>query len=332
MRRRLTLLGEQIMWRPKKNMLHNCLILSVFAVLALIVNGCGRSLSAGTGQSMLKDPAQAGVEAAVGAREALGGADAKVVLVFDNVGKRVEEKQKLLDGVGLVFDRSIIYGCSSYSPLTQHGNDGSVGVLALGGNVKVATAVADLENGYEACGKQIGESLQKVEMPEAGGKVLLLFGDCHVPENDKLVGGVKGVLGEKFPIVGGASAGDFLYYNGQIVRKSNLGILLIGDFKCSFSTKKDNSPEGLITSARDAFEQSMGQQKNDAALAIVFDCGGRRGKMGDNLPKELEAMKSVAGSVPIFGFYGSGEIGPVDNDSPSRGVGYHLAVCSIFAK
>jgi hypothetical protein len=313
-------------------MLYNCLILSAFAVAAVVVGGCGSSLSVGTGQSMLEDPAKAGADAAAAAKAALGSDDAKVVLVFDSVGKQVEQKQKLLDGVSSVFDKSIIYGCSSYSPLTQYGNDGSVGVMALGAKVNVTTAVADLANGYEACGKKIGQSLKDVEMPKAGGKVLLLFGDCHVAENDKLVTGVKGVLGEKFPIVGGASAGDFLYYQGRIVRKSNLGILLTGDFQCSFSTKKDNSPEGLITSARDAFEQAMGQKKDDVALALVFDCGGRRGKMGDNLPKELEAMKSVAGSVPIFGFYGSGEIGPVDNDSPARGVGYHLAVCSIFAK
>lgn len=316
----------------RNTMLCNCLILSAFLLTTAVAGGCGSALSVGTGQSMLKDPAKAGAEAAVGAKAALAGADAKVVLVFDNIGKKVEDKQKLLEGVGSVFDKSIIYGCSSYSPLTQYGNEGSVGVLALGGKVKITTAVANLENGYEACGKQIGESLKKADLPKAKGKVLLLFGDCHVPKNDELVGGVKGQLGEKFPIVGGASAGDFLYNAGQIVRKSNIGILLTGDFKCSFSTKKDNSPEGLITSARDAFKQSVGQKKDDAALAFVFDCGGRRGKMGESLPKELEAMKVVAGSVPIFGFYGSGEIGPVDNDSPSRGVGYHLAVCSIFTK
>jgi hypothetical protein len=325
-------IGEKTMSQFRNSMLYNCLILSVFVVVAVVVGGCGSSLSAGTGLSAQDDPAKAGAEAATQAKAALGGAGAKVVLVFDNVGKKPEEKQKLLEGVGSVFDRSLIYGCSSYSPLTQYGNDGSVGVMALGGNVKVATAVADLADGYEACGKQVGEGLKDVEMPEADGKVLLLFGDCHVAENDKLVTGVKGVLGEKFPIVGGASKGDFLYYQGKIVRKSNLGILLTGDFECSFSTKKDNSPEGLITSARDAFEQTMGQKKDDAALALVFDCGGRRGKMGDSLPMELEAMKVIAGGVPIFGFYGSGEIGPVDNDSPARGVGYHLAVCSIFAK
>jgi small ligand-binding sensory domain FIST len=63
---------------------------------------------------------------------------------------------------------------------------------------------------------------------------------------------------------------------------------------------------------------------------LAFDCGGRRGKLGANVPKELEAMKAVAGDVPIFGFYGSGEIGRVDADTASRGDGYHLSATAII--
>ncbi len=60
-------------------------------------------------------------------------------------------------------------------------------------------------------------------------------------------------------------------------------------------------------------------------------CGGRRGKMlkDNSFAKEVEAMKAVAGDIPIFGFYGSGEIGHKDNDSPARGVGYSIAACAI---
>ena len=40
-------------------------------------------------------------------------------------------------------------------------------------------------------------------------------------------------------------------------------------------------------------------------------------------------MKAAVGDSPLFGFYGSGEIGPKDNDSPPCGVGYHIAICVI---
>lgn len=294
---------------------------------------CGKcGLKVGNGLSKLTDAQQAGAEAAGQAKKALGDAVPKVVLVYDSLKNDIAEKEKLIEGVGSVFEKALIYGCTSYSPLTQQSNEGTVGVLAMAGDISVISAVADLYDGYQPCGVKIGAYLKQQGVPDSKGKVLLLFGDCHVDKNDALVTGVKSILGEKFPIVGGASRGDFLYYKGKIVRKSNLGLLLSGNFKCGFSTKKDNSPEGLITSARQACSEAVAGKKDDVIMTFAFDCGGRRDKMGDNLPKELEAMKSVLGNSPIFGFYGSGEIGPVDNDSPSRGVGYHVVICSIKAK
>lgn len=293
------------------------------------------SISAGTGLSALQDPQAAGAEAARLAKKALHPhMSPGIVLVFDNIGKQEADKKKLLEGVGSVFSNFIIYGCSSYAPLTQQGNKGTVGVLALAGNIRADVASADLEGGYEQCGKKIASALKdNLEKRNPKGRLMLLFGSCHVPKNDELVKGVTGVLGEKFPIVGAAAAGgEFVYAAGEIKKNSNLAVLLTGDFECGFSTKKDNSPEGLITSAKDAAKEAIGKKKDKTALMFAFDCGGRRGKMKENLPKELEAMKTIAGNIPIFGFYGSGEIGPKDNKSPSKGVGYHVAICAISAK
>jgi hypothetical protein len=309
------------------------LLLLVGFFAAYCIADCSKcTLKVGNGLSQLADAQQAGAEAAKQAKEALGKGTAKVVLVYDCLKNDPAEKEKLIEGVGSVFDKAIIFGCSSYSPLTQQSNKGTVGVLAMAGDVAVETAVADLYDDYQLCGVKIGACLQQQGLPRSKGKVLLLFGDCHVDKNDALVAGVKSILGEKFPIVGGASRGDYLYYKGKIVRKSNLGLLLSGNFKCGFSTKMDNSPEGLINSARQACTEAIGGRKDNVVMTFAFDCGGRRGKMKDNLPKELAAMKDVLGDSPIFGFYGSGEIGPANNDSPSRGVGYHIAICTIKSK
>ncbi|MHC4213554.1 MAG: FIST N-terminal domain-containing protein, partial [Planctomycetota bacterium] len=287
------------------------IMLLIVSFADCVVADCGKcGLKVGNGLSKLTDAQQAGAEAAGQAKKALGDAVPKVVLVYDNLKNDVGEKEKLIEGVASVFDKALIYGCTSYSPLTQQSNEGTVGVLAMAGDVAVNTAVADLHDGYQPCGVKIGAYLQQQGVPDSKGKVLLLFGDCHVDKNDALVAGVKSILGEKFPIVGGASRGDFLYYKGKIVRKSNLGLLLSGNFKCGFSTKKDNSPEGLITSARQACSEAVAGKKDDVVMTFAFDCGGRRDKMKDNLPKELAAMKEILGESPIFGFYGSGEIGP----------------------
>ena len=163
--------------------------------------------------------------------------------------------------------------------------------------------------------------------------MLLLFGACHIPRNNQVVKGICGVLGETFPIVGAAAYQDSVVAKGEVVKaKSNVGLLLTGKFTCGFGLKKDMSREGLINSARETFQSAIGDKKNKVALMLVFDCGGRRGAMLKQkiFPKELEAMKAVAGKAPIFGFYGSGEMGCPAAGAPPKGVGYHIATCAII--
>ncbi len=318
-------------------------ILLCAAICALLLTGnatancgsCGSdaetpTLGVGTGLSMKTDAQAAGIEAAKAAKAALGAQEPKLVLVYD--AEAIIDKAKMLEGVCSVFDASVVYGCPGYGPLTQESNQGNVGVLALGGDIGVSIAVAKTDGDHQACGERIGTALLEASKTDAPGKLLLLFGDCHVPADDDLVKGVCSVLGETFPAIGGASRtepdknGD-VFTQGKIASGQNIGILLTGDFRCGFAMKKDNSPEGLITSARDAVKEAFAGQ--NPALAFVFDCGGRRGKMEDNVPKELEAIKEVAGDVPLFGFYGSGEIGHLNNGTPSRGDGFHISVCAL---
>ena len=293
-----------------------------------------KPIGSGNGFSLLTEPQKAGAEAAQKAKKAICCTKPEVVIVFDSVAPNAAAKKALLAGVASVFDSAIIYGCSAYDAITQETNKAKVAVLALGGDIKIESACADVEDGHETCGKRIGESLKAAAAKKAKGKLMILFGSCHVPADDKLVQGVASVVGEKFPIAGGAaSGGEFLYYKGKVTdKKSNLGLLLTGNFKCGFSTLKEDGAEGVINSAKKAFTNAVGTDKDNLVMMFAFDCGGRRGSLGDNLPRELQAMKDVVGDTPIFGFYGSGEIGPKDNDSPSRGVGYHISACAISTK
>jgi len=287
-----------------------------FAVLAgmmtlMLADAAAADICVGNGHSELADPQQAGKEAATKAKAALGEQEAKVVLVFDE---------------------SIVYGCAAYAPITQDCNTGTVGVLALGGDIKAVAATAEVEDSHETCGKKIGEGLKAAGVPETGGRVVLLWGACHVPANDALVGGVCGVLGEKFPVAGGAAFRDLLYVQGKVLPESNLGLMLCGDFRCGFSAKNApaNDKERAIAVAGEAAEAALGQRKDKAVLVLAFDCGGRRGQMGGSVDRELQLIKDAAGDTPIFGFYGSGEIGPKDNDSPPHGVGHHIVICAIL--
>ena len=307
----------------------------------VLVSGMPHTLAAlevGVGLSNSTDARAAGVEAATQAKAALGDEQPKLVLVYNSMDlKKPAQIGEMLAGVGSVFDAGIVYGCTGYAPLTQHGSGGTVGLLALAGDFGVTTALAPVEgdDGYRACGKRIGQALKEAAGVDAPGRLLLLFGDCHVPANDDVVKGVCSVLGETFPVVGGSSSATMgVYEKGKFVPKSNLGILLTGDFACRLSIKQDNSPRGLIDSARATLRDAVGEGEKKPAVVFVFDCGGRRGKMleNGNFPEELEAMKEIAGDQPIFGFYGSGEIGCKANDTPACGVGFHISACAVVEK
>ena len=43
-------------------------------------------------------------------------------------------------------------------------------------------------------------------------------------------------------------------------------------------------------------------------------------------------MRNIAPDIPLFGFYGDGEIGTVALSEPARGVGFSVATAALFAQ
>jgi len=311
--------------------------LTLMCVVAVLLAGvslaeAAKAVVSGNGISAAKDAKAAGAEAANKAKAALGDCKATLVLVHYS-GPMIGKAAQVAEGVATVFDKDIIYGCGAYSAITQDDNNATVAVLALGGDAAVTAVVAEAPNPKQdvACGTKLGEQL-KDAAAQGPGKVLLLFGACHIPRNNQVVKGICSVLGDTFPIVGAAAFADSVVAKGEVVQaKSNVALLITGNFACGFGLNKDMSPDGLISSATKTFETAIGDKKDKVAIVLVFDCGGRRGAMlkNKNFPKELEAMKAAAGKAPIFGFYGSGEMGCKATGAAPTGVGYHISACAI---
>lgn len=308
--------------------------IAVAAAAALIATDAP-AIEVGVGCSDAKDANTAGAEAAEAAKKALGEADAKLVLIYHG-SDLLDGRTSLLEGVNAVFDSSVVYGCSGYAPLSHVGDDSGVAVLALGGDIQVATAVSKTTGELEdfTCGRRIGQKLKTNAPDDTAGRVVLLFGDCHVPRNDQVAKGVNSVLGNGVPVIGGAAFKGVSYAAGAAVESSNIGILICGDFTCDVSLQQDNSPDGLVASARKAFEEAIGEDGEKLELVFAYDCGGRRASMLEhgNFPAELRAMKEVAGDKPFFGFFGSGEIGCKSVTSTPCGVGHHISTCAIKAR
>lgn len=297
-----------------------------FAGLALAGNPLWADMAAGTGFSNDPDARKAGTAAAAEAKKGIGAAAPALVLVYESYGN----KQAVLDGVADVFPKEKIFGCSSYGPIANQGfgKGNTVGVLALAGEaLKVTVARADnAAADQKAAGRKIGEALGK---PDPTRSILLLFGNCHVPANDVLAKGVQEVLGANFPILGGAAAGGISFFEGSVVPDAVLGIVISMPMKFAVARTSAVQAKDALDGAVKAEQKALAELGAPPKLVLVFECGGRQGAM--NLAEEQKMLlQPLPAGAAIFGFYGSGEIGPSTTGAPAEGVGYQ-AVIGVIA-
>ena len=274
----------------------------------------------------------------------MGAASPKIVLVF---AARPQLTPQLVEGVAEIFDKALIYGCEGYSSLTPAGNfadrghaiSSGVSVMALGGDVAFSTASAEVGKPADKAdgtrvfhenGKALGAALKEAWGAAHAGKLIITFGNQHVGSNQAFVEGVAEVLGNDIKMVGAAAGGGGAkeIVRGEIVTGTNIAILMTGHFKVK--TAAANGDE--VQTADAAFKSVLAKGGEKAALIFVFDCGGRRGNMlkAGTLVQEWQTMKSNAGTIPFFGFYGGGEIGHKTPDGPCQGVGVHIATAAVI--
>lgn len=66
------------------------------------------------------------------------------------------------------------------------------------------------------------------------------------------------------------------------------------------------SAETLLNIARDVADVALSQTP-EAGVLLTFSCAARANIFGENTPEEARRLQSVAGEIPIFGFYCCGE-------------------------
>lgn len=312
------------------------------AAAALALGGCrpggagagapgGRDWVFGVGGSSATNVAAAVAEAAGKAKQALGGAEPKLVLVYD----ALKDAEGVMKGVARVFNPAVVYGCPGGGVLTRESNTGTIAVLAVAGDVQVVAASAELKDDPEGCGKRVGENLKPLlaGIPADQTRVTLFFGQCNANINDSIVAGVQEVLGENIILVGGAQIGDVAYYQGKAIPDSNIAVVLAGDFDCSVAREVGLEKEGVVPAARAAAERALEGVRDRAVFLFTFSCVGRMTNMGEDVPEELAAVNAVTGGdLPLFGFYAGGEIGHEKNGEPAVGVGGNISLCAILKK
>jgi hypothetical protein len=285
--------------------------------------------------------------AAQALQKKMGDTVPQAVIVSENFEERADKK-RVLKGICAVFPSDVVFGMATYGSFGQSGcmAGDSVTLVGIGGaGVSVSAALerrfgaakltvakdkAQIEERLHAAGTHLAQKLQR---RPAQGQLLILLADAHFPKNQSLVEGMQKVLGNDFPIVGGCAnknAGQtFVYYRGRMFEDSGVALLLTGDFKVGLAGRKAKDNARVIATAREAGAEALANVKGKPTAAFAFNCAGRKGKL-KNIEDELAAIQSAIGkTLPLFGCYCAGEIGPLDEPKKrpgvlSAGAGWHV--------
>ncbi len=291
-------------------------------------------------------PFAAGQAAAQALQHAMGGVPLKAVVISECFEDQ-KNKQQLLAGVCAVTGPDCVFGGATYGSFTQAGctDYDSVCLLGIGGDgigvsaalvtelgtakLTVAEQQAEITERLQAAGKSLAEKLPRTDRD----RLLLLIPDAHSPKNRYLLAGVQQVLGQQFPATGGSvnkNAGQtFVYFRGQAYQDSAAALLLSGDFRVSLSGRLGKDQDAVIRTAREGAAEAMSRVAGQPLVVLAYNCAGRRGKL-DDPAAELQAIQQATGTtVPLFGCYNAGEIGPLDptekdSDALCGGSGWHV--------
>ncbi len=305
----------------------NNLVLTLAVGLTLLPFICHAQTAVGTGFSTNPDMQIAADMAAFQAKRELKGAAPKLVLVAD--GYR-GDKQLMLNRIAKYFPKQTIYGGMSFGAICDKGfaRGNSIAVVAIADpKMKITAARAD---GVKADMHKAGVSIANGLGCQAGSAVsVMLMGDCHVPTDQTLVEGVQSVLGDKLPIYGGSTSFEAdSYYQGVARRDSAFGIATMNSKAASVLAGGSANEKEALALALQSMKTALQTNGNNKML-MLFECAGRQGLFSDcDLERQI-LMAQMGKQLPIFGFYGSGEIGQPDGSSKSEGRGVHVSAAGV---
>lgn len=214
--------------------------------MALFV-GVGRS------QSHDQDPFEAGVAACRDAMSQLK-TDMPVTaaIVFSSVAF---QQEKMLQGVRSVLKESLVVGCSTSGEITTDGplEEHSVAVMVIASDtVRFVGGVGEnIKDGPRTAGRNVAEAVLKELQDGKALRGFLMFPDVLVGNGAEIVTGVLDVLGQHFPVVGGAAGDDFLfkqtyqYLDDKVFSGAVVGLGLAGDVKFGIGVRHGWAPIGV---------------------------------------------------------------------------------------
>ncbi|MCH7605364.1 hypothetical protein IID24_05245, partial [Patescibacteria group bacterium] len=252
------------------------------------------AIQAGSALSKLKDPYEAGYEASQKAIKQSGNEKPDLVVVFSSVSL---DQSEVIRGVRDVSKGAALVGCSDAGEIVNEGpSQHSVGVMAIASDqLKFYTGLGqDVKKGAREAGRTVAKEVK--EKADNSLKAFLMFPDVLTGNGAEIVRGVLDVLGEHFPVLGGAAGDDFLfektyeYRDDEVVSGAVAGVGIAGDFVMGAGVRHGWIPLGVPMKVTKSEGSVVHEIDNRPAISIYEDYFGEK---AEDLKKEPLARMAI---------------------------------------
>jgi len=251
-------------------------------------------IKAGVGASKNDDSYQAGYEACKKALKSMDDKKADLVIAFSSVHF---DQEQVVKGIREASNNTALIGCSDAGEITNDGpSEKSVAVMTIMSNtIKFTTGLGEnVKDGDRAAGKAVAREVK--EKAPSPFRAFVMLPDVLTGNGAEIVRGVQDVLGEHFPIFGGAPGDDFLfektyeYRDDTVVSGAVAGLGLSGDFVMGVGVRHGWIPIGLPMKVTKAKGAVLHELDGRPAVSIYEDYFGEKAK---ELRKEPLARMAI---------------------------------------
>lgn len=238
-------------------------------------------IKAGTGLSQnVTDHKEAGFQAASQAMQKLEGEKPSILFAFSSIQY---DQEAVLKGIREAAPQAMVVGGSAAGEITSWVTvfDG-VTVLAIASNsIQFVTGTS---TGVAQDSFQAGAMVAKAVVANAMGKkpdLFIMLPDGMTGNGAAIVEGIKSVLGEDAPIIGGSLGDDYLfkktfeYHHDTVLTDAVVGVGLYGKFSYGFGIKHGWDPVGLPLKVTRADGVKLQEVDGKPALKIYEDYFGK---------------------------------------------------------
>ncbi len=253
------------------------------------------AIFAGVGLSKNKtDSYLAGLEACGMAMQKMGADKADFTIAFASVAF---DQNELARGIREASGNAPGIGCSDAGEITIEGpTEKSVAVMAIKSDqIRFINGLgSDIKTNARAAGQRVASEVKEKSVDSL--RAFIMLPDVLVGNGADIVRGVLDVLGENFPVVGGAAGDDFAfektfeYNDGEVVSGAVAGVGLSGKFSFGMGVRHGWVPIGVPMKVTKATGAVLYELDGRPAISIYEDYFGAK---ADDLKREPLARLAI---------------------------------------